>query len=200
MDGLKRFLGWGKPEVAAIKKQSVADQQLLVILLLIALILWFADTRRYDSSVSFMEQYPAPVFIVAAIAIAFVVYMLQDPNKKEGGMPVPLQNLIIILQVLAVCILLAAVANSSFRMWVLQGGEWVQYGIVLILSFALISFVFTPKKDKNWTDTLTKLLVTGLGSAAIGAVTYVVAGPAVAVASIFGGTGGIWKIFNLLGY
>ena len=200
MDRLKSFFGGGKPEGGAIKKQSTADKQLLVILGLIVIILWVADRRRYDASIGFMEQYPAPVFIGAALVIALMVYMLQDPNKKEGGMPVPLKNLILILQVLAVCILLAGVANSSFRMWVLQGGEWVQYGIVLILSFALISFVFTPKKNKSWTDTLTKLSVSGFCSAAIGAVTYYVAGPEVAILSILGGTGGVWKLLNWVGY
>jgi len=200
MDILKSFFGGGKPKGGAIKKQSVADQHLLVILLLTALILWFADKNRYDSSYSFMQQYPAHVFIVAAFAIAFVVYMLNDPNNNGSALPVPVQNAILIIQVLSVCILLAIIANSSFRDWVQYGGEWVQYGIVLIVGFGFISFVFTPRKNKSWTDTFKTLGASGVGGAIIGALALYFTGPELALASVLGGSGAIWTFLRFLGY
>ena len=182
------------------KKQSSADKHLLVILGLIALILWFADRNTYDISLSFVENYPAPVFIGAAFIVALVIYMISDPYKDNNGLPVPVKNAIVILYALTALIILGAIASSNFRTWVLHGGELVQYVIVIILGLAFLSFIFSPPKGKTWGDTTMKYGMSLVVGGGLSAVAFVFGGPVAAVPAFVFSSSVTSSILSKLGY
>ena len=192
--------GGGEKKGGAVTKESQADRNLFAILLLTAILLWFADTHRYDATGDFVHQYPVYVFIFVIFLVGLVAYYMVDPNTNGMAVPGFIMVLVWPIRLAALLVFGGLIFIPSFRDFALKY-QGVKYTIYILFALAIASLMI-PQKKQTTTEKVksgVKKTITAVAGGAAGLVTLPLLGPLAAgpAALVGGGTYGILSSMGL---
>lgn len=180
-------------------KRSQADRNLVVVLTLIVILLWFADTHRYDATGDFAHQYPVYVFIFVILLVGLVAYYLVDPNTNGMAVPGFIMVFVWPIRLAALLVFGGVICIPSFRDFALKY-QGVKYTIYILFALAVASLMI-PQKKQTTTEKIksgSKKIITAMAGGAAGLVTLPILGPLAGFPSALVG-GGVYGILSSLG-